>query len=312
MKNYQIKTQIQMNYINLDDLHKEASKQKRVYFWKVFFKEAYRFFLFFVVVLMVSVVFINFNIFLYAFQETFSGQKAYTAITQKEQDLSLSFKDIGKNEKAVGDDFGLGESSHYMDVINEKFSTIPQKSSKTIYERDMDKFLYSKLKTYRLTFNLLPPDHRLILDDMSVNVPIVNVDVLGANKFEEADFDEELYKWVVKYPFTPTPWGSWNVLIFGHTSYYWWKKNPYWEIFSKLPALKTWNKIKIVWDGKMYTYEIIDKQVRYPRHVKEVYEKYNDKSGKYLTLMGCYPIWTDSQRLLVVAKLVENTDNLIN
>jgi sortase (surface protein transpeptidase) len=52
----------------------------------------------------------------------------------------------------------------------------------------------------------------------------------------------------VKYPYTPDPGQSGNILIFGHTSYYWWKKNPYGDIFAKIPLLRHGDIIEIIWN----------------------------------------------------------------
>ncbi|MEI7477977.1 MAG: sortase [bacterium] len=103
-----------------------------------------------------------------------------------------------------------------------------------------------------------------------------------------------MFSGVVKYPSTPEPGTKGNALIFGHTSYYRWKKNPYGEIFAKIYSLHTGDEIKVARKGQLYTYEIVDSQVVTPNKVDSTYMQYTN--GEYITLMGCYPIGTDSRR----------------
>jgi sortase (surface protein transpeptidase) len=93
------------------------------------------------------------------------------------------------------------------------------------------------------------------------------------------------------------------MLVFGHTSYYWWKKNPYGEVFANIAKLNEWDTIQLIWEWKLYDYDVISKSVHRPKFIADQYKKYTD--WKYITLMWCYPIWMTSQRILVVAKQKE-------
>jgi sortase (surface protein transpeptidase) len=112
-----------------------------------------------------------------------------------------------------------------------------------------------------------------------------------------------LTRWVVKYPTTPDPGKTWNVLLFGHTSQEWRKKNSYWTIFAKIPDLQNWDNIQIIWEWNLYEYTVIDRIIVAPKYVNWEYMKY--QSGQFLTLMWCYPLWTDKNRLMIFAKLKE-------
>ena len=59
--------------------------------------------------------------------------------------------------------------------------------------------------------------------------------------------------------------------------------------------------MQVVYEGKLYEYEVIDKVIVNPDKVNEEYLKYQD--GSFLTLLGCYPIGSDRQRILVIGKL---------
>jgi LPXTG-site transpeptidase (sortase) family protein len=108
-----------------------------------------------------------------------------------------------------------------------------------------------------------------------------------------------LYSGVVKYPYTPNPWEKWNVFIFWHSSYYWWKHNPYGTIFAKIPILKKGDKIIVEWKWRVYSYSVIKKYVLRPRQVDKIYKKY--MNGYYLSIMACYPIWSDRKRMVIIA-----------
>ncbi len=105
---------------------------------------------------------------------------------------------------------------------------------------------------------------------------------------------------MVKYPSTPEPGITGNTLIFGHTSYYWRKKNPYAEIFAKLPAVVEGDLIQVLRHGQLTEFEVVAKAIVNPTKVDETYLKYT--GGSYITLMGCYPIGSDSRRILIIAK----------
>ncbi len=65
-----------------------------------------------------------------------------------------------------------------------------------------------------------------------------------------------------------------NTLIFGHTSYESWKKNPYATIFSQLPKLKNGDSMQVIQNGKLYEYEVIGRSIVVPSKVNEEYLKY--------------------------------------
>lgn len=157
-----------------------------------------------------------------------------------------------------------------------------------------------KDKDYKFSYSLVPPGNRLFIPSIWVDAPIVDVSFASEKKLKHGDFNTELYSWVVKYPSTPEPWHKWNTLIFWHTSFYRWKKNPYGEVFAKIYDLKKWDEIKVTRKWQLYTYEIIESKIVKPSEVDAEYLKYKD--GEYITLMWCYPVWSDARRWLIIAK----------
>ncbi|HMT01137.1 MAG TPA: sortase [Candidatus Absconditabacterales bacterium] len=160
----------------------------------------------------------------------------------------------------------------------------------------------------RFDFNLLPPENRIIIPSIDIDAPVVDLQYAAMENFEAGNYDTELYSGTVKYPTTPDPGSSGNSLIFGHTSFYWRKHNPYGTIFARLPKLKKSDQIQVIWNGKLHTYRVKEKIIVSPDKVKQTYLSY--KNGNFLTLMGCYPVGSDKDRILIIAELVTPKQSL--
>ena len=169
----------------------------------------------------------------------------------------------------------------------------------------LQELLDKKWEQHTIDFNTLPPGNRLIIPDLNINAPLIDTEASGVIDFSKENFDEELTKGVVKYPTTPVPGNKGNTLIFGHTSSEWWKKNEYGVIFRNIPKLKAGEKFYVIWNGKKTTYEMVERKVVRPKEVENYYHEFSDKEESYLTLMGCYPIWTADKRMMIVAKKIE-------
>lgn len=62
--------------------------------------------------------------------------------------------------------------------------------------------------------------------------------------------------------------------------------------------------MQMVRNGKLYEYEVVGRSIVNPDQVNNEYLKYTD--GDYVTLLGCYPIGSDKQRILIFAKIKES------
>lgn len=167
-----------------------------------------------------------------------------------------------------------------------------------------ESFLRSKLKDYPFAFNTLPPVNKILIPSLGLDVPIIESKSKEAADFIQGNYDEELTQWVVKYPTTPDPGSSGNTLIFGHTSQEFRKHNVYGTIFKSIPKLANGDTIKVIREGNLYEYQVVDKFVVLPKQVNAQYMSYQNAGGSYITLMGCYPLGTDKKRIMVVAKLI--------
>ncbi len=170
---------------------------------------------------------------------------------------------------------------------------------------DMESYLKDSRTDQLFDFNILPPTDRIIIPGVWLDVPVIDSKVNNILDFTSKDFDADLMSGVVKYPTTPVPGTNWNTLLFGHTSQERWKNNDYSTVFNKLPKIKVGDIISVVWEGKLYNYKMVAKEIVYPKWVEAVYQKYQKVDEDYLTLMGCYPLGSAKKRILVIAKRVE-------
>jgi len=166
--------------------------------------------------------------------------------------------------------------------------------------------LKNKLKTYNFGFNILPPTDRIIIPAIWIDVPLVSSNSKPMEDFMNWNFDDELRQWIVRYPTTPSPGEVWNSLVFGHTSTEFWQDNwKYWTVLKNLPELQVWDKIQVIWKWNLYEYEVFEEQIVYPAKVSKVFDEFQSKWEKYLSIMWCYPIGKSDKRMIKIAKLVE-------
>lgn len=290
-----------MHYVTLEQidqfLKRKASHKKHFFIWNIL-KEVFQFGVVFLTVFLLSTVVINANLFYHTLKNVFATARA--------DDVTLTMHTM--NAQANGGAHGTGDQ-----LVDDQSQFLEQQVAASIessavlpdHTETMSYYLSAKMKNHVFSFNTLPPQNRLIIPAIGVDVPIVDVTAASAKQLKLGDFDQELFSGVVKYPSTPEPGITGNALILGHSSYYWRKKNPYAEIFAKLPALKEGDLIQALRHGQLTEFEIVAKEIVYPNQVDETYLKYND--GSYITLMGCYPIGSDAKRILIIAKKKSQT-----
>ena len=107
------------------------------------------------------------------------------------------------------------QKAQKLNELEEQFTQL-QKNFRTEEELapTMKEFLDKKQETHTLNFNTLPPSNRLIIPDLNINIPLVDVPIKGEEDFSEGQFDDELMQGAVKYPTTPIPGKQGNSLIF--------------------------------------------------------------------------------------------------
>lgn len=92
-----------------------------------------------------------------------------------------------------------------------------------------------------------------------------------------------------------------GILISGHSSYYWWQRGDYKDIFVNLGSAEVSDVILVRKDG-LHIYEV-DNVYEIPSSQELLFSSAGDSK---LSLMTCVPIGTDLKRLIVEASLVSS------
>ncbi len=236
-------------------------------------------------VFVISIAFVNANLLYHTVRDVFQPVQAneYSFTSDSISDLIHNKDELKTFLEDGGNNIDEIKKEHTMFVASK------QKIEAQLQNKD-----------YEFSYSLVPPGNRLFIPAIWVDAPIIDINSVSEVRLKKWDFNTELFSWVVKYPSTPEPWHKWNTLIFGHTSYYRWKKNPYWEVFAKIYDLKVWDAIKVARKWQMYEYEIVESKIVKPWEVDAEYMKFTN--WEYITLMWCYPIGTDTRRWLIIAK----------
>lgn len=156
-----------------------------------------------------------------------------------------------------------------------------------------------------VSFALVPYDNRIIIPKIGKNIPLVDVRIDAGFDLDHMEniFMQELEKWVVRYPGTAVPGQAGNAFIFGHSSNYPWIKWQYNEVFALLNKLEPGDEIIVYYNQRKYVYVVQDYAVVKPGDVKALQSR--DPNKKELSLMTCWPIGTNINRLIVFAELQE-------
>lgn len=282
-----------MHYLTVDHLDHATyhTRKKHKVFW--FFREVKVLIIFGVIAFVGVTVFTNAQLFLASIENIFWSTKSVSVEAIKQnmtQNNSISSIIDYQQQK-----------EQEIDELAQKYISKNWKIAIPLAQ-DMEEFLAEQVKGYDFTFNTLPPTNRLIVPRFNVDDPIVISKYTNMKEFIYKNYNEELKEWVVKYPTTPEPGQPGNTLIFGHTSQERWKENPYGMAFAHIAQIDKGDILQVVWEGQLYEYKVVDIQVKYPQHVNEAYMEYANTPKNYLTLMGCYPIGTAKQRILVIAE----------
>lgn len=132
----------------------------------------------------------------------------------------------------------------------------------------------------------------IVIEKLKVTAPILFPNV------EEYDLEGVILKMleqgVVHRPETQLPEQNWNFFLIGHSSNLPWIKSKYNNIFAWLPRLNEGDKVKIYYKGRKFVYEMYTKFVVPPTAV----DVYGYIPWHNLTIMTCYPIWTDKDRMI--------------
>lgn len=142
-------------------------------------------------------------------------------------------------------------------------------------------------------------DNHLYISSLNISAPII----WG---IPEEKILDNLKNGVVQFSGSSTPDGAGNVFITGHSSYYWWSRSDYKNIFALLPNIKDGDQIIITYKGEPYIYKVTETLTVKPSRTEII-----DSRGKReVTLMTCVPVGTNISRFIVKAELTDKNEAL--
>lgn len=151
-----------------------------------------------------------------------------------------------------------------------------------------------------------PPENRLIIPKLGLNVPIVvpPTDHLLKEDWKalEEDIQNALKDGVVHYPGTARPGQAGNFFVTGHSSYFPWAEGRYKSIFARLPELKVGDEYWVFYGGDKHRYIVDSKKEIHPSDVTVLDQPINKRRS---SLMTCTPIGTTLRRLIIGSKEVD-------
>ncbi|MEX2054819.1 MAG: sortase [Candidatus Andersenbacteria bacterium] len=137
----------------------------------------------------------------------------------------------------------------------------------------------------------------LTLPGVEGNLPLVFSDTL-----EEAQVQEYLKEGAVVLPLGTNFGDTGNVVVTAHSSGTE-AFGPYRFAFAKLSELTEGQEYSVTTPTAVYTYRVYGKEIVWPHEVDKLPQ--DDRST--VTLVTCWPLWTNFKRLLVHTELV-NTE----
>lgn len=151
-----------------------------------------------------------------------------------------------------------------------------------------------------------PPENRLIIPKMDINVPIVDppvTNLINQNwKGLEDDIQKGLEDGVVHYPGTARPGQAGDFFVTGHSSYYQFSKGNYKSVFALLYKLDVGDEYWVYYGGDKYRYLVTAKKEINPSDVTVLDQPVNKRLS---TLMTCTPVGTTLLRLIINAVEVD-------
>lgn len=277
-----------MTHITLEEIEKKIDKKQYKTFWEIKIIS-----IIFMFAFLITFLFTNAQLIIQEINSIFYQKVTINREenTWKETNKIIGFlkqNKINEDNNKIMIEISKNKNDHWSSDENQD----------NIVEKNLEK----KIWEYQFDFNLLPPNNRLIIENLNIDVPLIQSAIKNEEDLKKENFDKELSSGVVQYPSTPEPWVYWNTLIYGHSSQERWKKNKYGTVFSWLPKLVTWDIIQIIREWRLYKYKVIDKKTTYPKNVPDYYNIYQGKADDFITLMWCYPIGKDTKRILITAQ----------
>jgi len=156
-----------------------------------------------------------------------------------------------------------------------------------------------QFKTHQTTQKIPKPinlDFSIIIPKIFVNAPVKkNIDPANYQEYSQT-----LKTAVAHAKGSSLPDQTGNTYLFAHSSLLPWERTKYGPVFFLLPKLKKGDDIYIFYKEKKYHYKVGKIQIVSPDKTGFLYTQTNTH---LLTLQTCYPPGSNTQRLIIQAKL---------
>jgi len=151
-----------------------------------------------------------------------------------------------------------------------------------------------------------PPENRLIIPKLGLNVPIVIPPIDSLLKEDWTKLEEEiqtgLQSGVVHYPGTAKPGQAGNFFVTGHSSYFPWAPGKFKSVFARLGELEAGDEYWVYYGGDKFRYVVQGKKEINPNDVTALDQPV---SKRISSLMTCTPVGTTLRRLIINAQEVD-------
>lgn len=194
---------------------------------------------------------------------------------------------LGVNYQAL-----LARTSYWLDSTQRQ-AQAAQLEQRIAQDEVQLSYIPRSTKLAAVAIPVAPSDDRLIVPRLGINVPIVD-----SLSLENKDVMRDLEEGVVHLASTAYPGQVGNVFLTGHSSYYPWATGDYKTVFALLDKLEPGDKIALYWQGEKYIYQVAGQRVVAADDVSVVAQRSDQRK---LTLMTCYPVGTNSHRLIIDA-----------
>ena len=125
---------------------------------------------------------------------------------------------------------------------------------------------------------------------------VLHIPAIGLKTKIEITNENSLYEpWKVKYSSFPDQEG--NLVLAGHSYTY---ANPFNPTFFFLDQLSIQDSIEVLWQERVYKYEVYDVSVVKPSDTAVEKKSFHSE----ITLYTCYPKYIGNKRLIIKGKLV--------
>jgi LPXTG-site transpeptidase (sortase) family protein len=132
-----------------------------------------------------------------------------------------------------------------------------------------------------------PPDNRLVIPKIGVNLPIV----------EGKESDAALWKGAWRIPGSSTPKDGGNTVLSGHRFRY---RPPSNLTLYLLDQVKKGDAMIVYWQGKEYDYRVSETKI-VPRDNTDIAEP---TITDQLTVFTCHPLFSTKERLVVIGERI--------